>query len=467
MGRRNRQISKHLGHVLLACFALNALGFLASAAILESSQRGIGTDADLLVQNSAPSVAYLSAMRTHVWRLQTLVSLAVRKGTSGPTREMMQTSRSRLGDAWNRYMELPPFADEQPLQRRMQTALAEVESSLDAVDARLQTGDLDGASALLDGQLQPSVSSLDEELSAGIEFHRLTGRVLAQQIASTRSQAGSRAVLLIMGGLVFAGAAALVAILIVRQNARLLEAQVDELGQFAGRVAHDIRSPLTAIGLVLERTVARMGGDPELRRLLDRGTSSVRRIQAMLGGLLEFAKAGAQPEPGVHCELANTVAAVLDELEPVAQERGVELRAERTSGIELAASAGVVMSLLSNLVNNAIKYMGEVPVRRVTVRARVRDHMARIEVADTGRGVASEVMGRVFEPYVRGVRATEPGHGLGLATVRRLVEAHGGSVGVQSHEGEGALFWVELPCDGKPAGPSLWMARWGRRALAH
>jgi signal transduction histidine kinase len=95
-------------------------------------------------------------------------------------------------------------------------------------------------------------------------------------------------------------------------------------------------------------------------------------------------------------------------------------------------------------VRNAIKYMGDAPVRRVTVRSFARRRAVRIEVADTGPGLPPEAASRVFEPYVRATATSGGGFGLGLATVRRLVEAHRGRVGVDSGP-TGATFWVELP----------------------
>ena len=66
---------------------------------------------------------------------------------------------------------------------------------------------------------------------------------------------------------------------------------------------------------------------------------------------------------------------------------------------------------------------------------------------DTGPGLSPELVKQAFDPYVRGTRTTEPGLGLGLATVRRLVDGHDGRYGVSSQLGEGALFWFELPAE--------------------
>jgi signal transduction histidine kinase len=96
-------------------------------------------------------------------------------------------------------------------------------------------------------------------------------------------------------------------------------------------------------------------------------------------------------------------------------------------------------------VGNAVKYMGDASVRLVTVRASANQSKVRIEVQDTGPGIAPELQQSIFRPYTRAGSTEIPGLGLGLATVQRLTEAMGGAVGVHSNRGKGSLFWVELP----------------------
>jgi signal transduction histidine kinase len=100
--------------------------------------------------------------------------------------------------------------------------------------------------------------------------------------------------------------------------------------------------------------------------------------------------------------------------------------------------------MVSNLVRNAIKYMGLSEVRRILLRVTDGDDRWRISVQDTGPGVPSEKKSILFEPYVR-ADSKQPGIGLGLATVKRLAEAHGGRVGVESTPASGSTFWFELP----------------------
>ena len=128
-----------------------------------------------------------------------------------------------------------------------------------------------------------------------------------------------------------------------------------------------------------------------------------------------------------------------------ARARHIDLIVEPCAPVEIACSVGVFSSVAQNLLGNAIKYMGDAPVKQVIVRANATGQIVRLTVEDTGPGIDAEFQKRMFEPFARGEHDAVGGIGLGLATVKRLVEAHGGTVGVKSRVGSGTLFWVELP----------------------
>jgi signal transduction histidine kinase len=155
--------------------------------------------------------------------------------------------------------------------------------------------------------------------------------------------------------------------------------------------------------------------------------------------------AGARAQPGASTHLCAVVDEVVDELAPVAEEQRVSILLRRDDRLWVACTPGTLASIVSNLLSNAIKFTAQSPQRRVEVRAIDRGSTARLEVDDTGPGVAPHMKTLIFEPYVRAPGAGEPGIGLGLATVKRLVEAHGGTVGVDSVVGRGSRFWFELP----------------------
>ena len=110
----------------------------------------------------------------------------------------------------------------------------------------------------------------------------------------------------------------------------------------------------------------------------------------------------------------------------------------------MACSPGVLLSVLGNLLRNGLKYLGKAEPRQVLLRARRRRGRVLFEVEDTGPGIPAQLGTRIFEPYIRGPDTGAPGIGLGLATVKRLVESHRGSLGVRAGAHGGALFWFEL-----------------------
>ena len=89
--------------------------------------------------------------------------------------------------------------------------------------------------------------------------------------------------------------------------------------------------------------------------------------------------------------------------------------------------------------------MGDPHTRRVSIRASALNGRVRLDVEDTGPGIPEELHATIFEPFARGPHGTNEGVGLGLATVKRLTEAHGGSVGLRSRVGVGTVFSIELP----------------------
>jgi signal transduction histidine kinase len=228
----------------------------------------------------------------------------------------------------------------------------------------------------------------------------------------------------------------------VQEESRaIVERRAEELEQFAGRVAHDVLSPLGAVAMSLgiaERSA------PQAKEIIARGLESLSRVRRIVDGLLEFARAGARPEPGARAEVQPIVAGLEQELAPFAGQQGAELRIEEVPHCSLACSPGVLLSLLSNLLRNAIKYLGDGAVREVHLRVKRHRGKVLFEVEDTGPGIPSSLGARIFEPYVRGPKTGAPGIGLGLATVKRLVESHGGAVGVRAGPRGGALFWFEL-----------------------
>ncbi len=235
------------------------------------------------------------------------------------------------------------------------------------------------------------------------------------------------------------------AIRVHRRHRRAVEARVVELEAFAVRVAHDVRSPLGPALITLQRLDATLPALDPMRPAVVRGLRSLRSIERLVDALFAFASAGAAPPRRASASVREAAEAVVADHHDAAAERGIRLLVECPAGMRVACSEGVLASILGNLVGNAVKYVVASDQRRVEVRAREHgEQLVRIEVQDSGPGLPRDCSARVFEPYFR-ADPRQPGLGLGLATVKRLAMAHGGTVGVAPARPHGCVFWVELP----------------------
>src|SRR5204862_7707427 len=126
----------------------------------------------------------------------------------------------------------------------------------------------------------------------------------------------------------------------------LLAARANELEAFAGRVAHDLKTPLGALALRVPSTGRRADLSPALHDELDRMSRQIDRMDRIIDGLLEFARAGANPQPGAHADLGEALDEVAWELRPAADAAGAELRIE-TVPMQLACAQSALASILS------------------------------------------------------------------------------------------------------------------------
>ena len=232
---------------------------------------------------------------------------------------------------------------------------------------------------------------------------------------------------------------------VVERLRRVEQARASELEQFAGRVAHDILSPLAPVSPGLRVLSRKLDGDSAAQRAITAIRRSLDRVSMIVDELLRFARSGAQPAPGERADIARVLESVRDELTPDAEQRGVTLRFEAAPQVEVACGEGAMLVVIHNLVHNAIKYIGDGPRRLVVTRAVVAAQSVRLSVQDSGPGLPAGMEQAVFAAYVRAPGTSAPGIGLGLATVKRIVESRRGRVGVWSEPRKGATFWVDLP----------------------
>lgn len=233
----------------------------------------------------------------------------------------------------------------------------------------------------------------------------------------------------------------------VAERTAELEALNAELETFAYSVSHDLRTPLRSI-----HGFASILETEEGERLSEDARSYVQRIQAaaqrmgqLITDLLSMAHLSRSVLQMQPLDLSAMARVIADELERSDPGRRVQWDIE--PGLMVVADPVLMQSLLQNLLGNAWKYTGRTPDPRVSLRrTSAGGGMQTFCVRDNGAGFDMAYVDQLFQPFKRLHRSEEfEGTGIGLATVRRIVQRHGGQVGCEGQVGQGAAFWFSLP----------------------
>lgn len=229
-----------------------------------------------------------------------------------------------------------------------------------------------------------------------------------------------------------------------------LERSNAALERFAEIAAHELRQPLRNIegflDLLLSRHRAELGDEAAL--LAERAAGGVQRARSLTAALLEYARAGTEPLRGEPVPLAEPLEQASKQV-PLLGEQGATLLVEG----QLPTVRGdrrMLERLLVNLLDNAVKFRSEAPPR-IVVRAEPARDAWTITVADNGIGIDPTAVPRLFTVFARLHTSDEhPGHGVGLAVCRRIVERHGGNIRAQAAPGRGTSISFTLPAGTLP-----------------
>lgn len=226
-----------------------------------------------------------------------------------------------------------------------------------------------------------------------------------------------------------------------------LEARSRDMERLIYVVSHDLKSPLVSIGGFTRRLTRHVAeGDREKAVMaLERIGRNVESMTALIDGILRLGRIGAESAEHRPVDLAEVVegvrAAVADRLE----QRRARLVALKPMPM-VRADPVQLRQAVQNLVENALRHGCPGPGMTVEVISRRRDGMVEVGVRDEGPGVPPDQQRAIFDLYRRGSNGDEAGGaGLGLATVRKIAEWHGGGVRVDSRPGAGATFWIAFP----------------------
>lgn len=235
-------------------------------------------------------------------------------------------------------------------------------------------------------------------------------------------------------------------VLELRRLTRELGRSNDELSQFAGQISHDLRNPLTALIGQLELAVdgLALADEPMVSRALTHAESAAVRMDGMVAVLLAYARIGGGELRRIPVDLAATIDTAVEDLAVAIDAADATVSVD--AAVTVLGDPTLLNVLFQNLIANSVKFShatGERP--RIEISAIATTTGWRITVDDNGPGVVAHNRERMFDLMERGDAGSVPGLGLGLATCRRIAQAHGGRIGLESSPLGGARVWLFLP----------------------
>lgn len=225
-----------------------------------------------------------------------------------------------------------------------------------------------------------------------------------------------------------------------------LDAAFRRQRQFTADASHELRTPLTAVRGQIDVALERPRDPVEYQRVLRAVNAQVDRMTRLVGGLLMLARtdADALPVQRERVSIGELVESVAEQARPLAREKGLELTLEPGEPATISADQDLLLQLLLNLTDNAVKYTD---AGNVSIGWRGRAGGVELTVSDTGPGIPAEHRERVFERFHRvdPSRTSTDGTGLGLSICKWIADAHGGSIRVEQALPHGSRFVVTLP----------------------
>jgi signal transduction histidine kinase len=221
-----------------------------------------------------------------------------------------------------------------------------------------------------------------------------------------------------------------------------IENTVRQLHTITDSLAHDLRSPLTAIRGKLESSVASATDDTQLEAIVS-AIEELDRLTEFLNKSLDVAEARADALRLTPTEinLEDLLRSMIALYEPSMSEKGLQIRFQSSEPLRISGDEGLIHRMIANLFDNELKHLPNACTVTVTLRRRESD--AQLVLQDDGAGFDPEVRSHLFAERVKGRNST--GHGLGLAFVDAVVRAHSGTVSATNGDGGGAQIIITLP----------------------
>ena len=226
-----------------------------------------------------------------------------------------------------------------------------------------------------------------------------------------------------------------------------VEKLLTELKEMTDNIAHDLKSPITRMRGAAEVTLTTGKSLGEYEAMAASTVEECDRLLDMINTMLLISKteAGVDKLNLGEIDLARVIRDACELFRPSGEDKGIALSCETPEALQVTGDIRMIQRMLSNLLDNSIKYTppgGK--VRVVVYEKEQRDVL--ISIQDTGVGITGPELPRIFERFYRGDQSrSQAGIGLGLSLARAIARAHGGDITVTSVPGEGSTFFVSLP----------------------
>jgi len=436
-----------------AAFAAIVATFVASNLIAMREAKNVESQSRLIVSNMLTSIELVSRLEHDVAQKRLLLDEHTLE-TRSPAMERLEGQIAEIdadfASTSRAYEPIASLPGEHALWNDLRVEVAALQGPAgDLLTLSRANRDIDARKKM--AELQPMLDAINQKTAALVHINHAEADAT---VAAVEAQRQTTLFLLSLMALAGSGLAVAVAIGVIRvvtsreaqlrSTSLLLEERNRELDAFAGRVAHDLRAPMTAIGLAAMRLSQRVPDEKGTSAVLRRNMA---RMEVLVRDLLTLSRAGSPAKDAV-CDPAGVVASIAEEFAPQLQRENGTLRTSVDSA-RVTCSEGLLRQAVWNLTENAMRYHRPGVPPTIEIHGRIQGNTYRLRVSDNGIGMSPDDAPRVFEPFYRAERSrSKPGTGLGLSIVKRVVEASGGTVTIDTKTAPGTAFIVDLPMAG-------------------
>lgn len=438
--------------LLFAPFLILAALFAGTDLLAMQRASQLRAEAERIEADMLSDIELVSRMQHDLARVNLLANqyvAAAEAAARTPLAARIAQTEAEYASAAAKYESTPPLPGEEAPVQALKTVVADIRPRLDAVLELSRADDPVAARREL-ADLQGAFDLANDRIRTLIDFNHRAARESLAMVASLQKSSTTTVQVLAVAGVALSlvlGAATVREVRRRNEELRLyadrLEASNRELDTFAGRVAHDLRAPLTTATLATSR-LSRASSTPEQTKTFGALQRSFLRMGDIIHDLLVISRVQAGGSVAT-CDPAAAAEQLREELAPRMEGGDVRVVIDVQPG-SVRCPEGLLREVMWNLADNAIKYRRTEVRSFVEICGRAVDDRYELSVRDNGIGISPEETGKVFEPFYRRPEGTQapPGTGLGLSIVKRALVANGGTVSLESELGVGSKFVARL-----------------------